>query len=160
VVVTLRSASVMTRDTGGVANAVRKQNLRDAIANAIAENVKAYDVADVCVHLLGLDPPASAYDDPMSSKRVYVRSRLIHKSVEELEVIARAVIDEYGDDDLEQLVAQLGMTGVAGELKTLSSLRTDLSHALSCEMPSTTSSRLRKTLGTASYTTNRSPEQV
>ena len=102
-----------------VANAVRKQNLRDAIANAIAENVKAYDVADVCVHLLGLDPPASAYDDPMSSKRVYVRSRLIHKSVEELEAIARTVIDEYGDDDLEQLVAQLGMTGVSGELKNL-----------------------------------------
>src|SRR5262249_47287421 len=46
-------------------------------------------------------------------------SRLIHKSVEELEAIARTVIDEYGDDDLEQLVAQLGMSDVSGELKNL-----------------------------------------
>lgn len=137
-----------------MANALRKQHLRDAIADAVAENVKAYDVPDVCVDLLGLDPPADGYDTAFSSKRVYVRTRLLKKSVAELEAIARTAIDEYGDDDLEQLVAQLGMTGVSGELKTSSSLRTGPSHASSCETPSTTSSRSRKTLSTASSTTN------
>ena len=33
--------------------------------------------------------------------------------------MARKIIDEYGDEYLEQLLAQLGMTGVAGELKNL-----------------------------------------
>ena len=101
-----------------MANASRKQNLREAIAGAIAENVKSYDVADVCVQLLGLEP-AGPGEDPFHSKRVYVRSRLINKSIAELETMARAVIDEYGDEDLERLVAQLGMTGVAGELKNV-----------------------------------------
>ena len=102
-----------------MAEAVRRQELRGAIANAIAENVKAYDVAAVCEHVLGLDPPKDAFDDPFSSKRVYVRSRLMRKSVDELEAIARKVIAEYGDEALEQLVAHLGVTGVAGELKNL-----------------------------------------
>jgi hypothetical protein len=69
-------------------NATRKQELRDAIADAIAENVKAYDVADVCVHLFGLDRPQNVYDDPYKSKRVCVRSRLMYKAVAELEEIA------------------------------------------------------------------------
>src|SRR5208282_471023 len=101
-----------------MANAVRKQNLREGITDAIAEHVKAYDVADVCVHLLGLDP-AGPGEDPFHSKRVYVRSRLLHKSIAELEAMARKIIDEFGDEYLEQLLAQLGMIGVAGELKNL-----------------------------------------
>jgi hypothetical protein len=100
-------------------NATRKQELRDAIADAIAENVKAYDVADVCVHLFGLDPPQSVYDDPYKSKRVYVRSRLMYKSVADLKEIAGKVVEEYGDATLEQLLAPSSMTGVAGELKNL-----------------------------------------
>ena len=101
-----------------MANTVRKQALRAAITEAIAENVKAYDVESVCVQLLGLDP-AGPGEDPFHSKRVYVRSRLLNKSIAELEAMALAVIDEYGDDALEQLVAQLGMTGVAGEMKNV-----------------------------------------
>jgi very-short-patch-repair endonuclease len=101
-----------------VANAVRKQKLREAIADAIAENVKAYDVAAVCVDLLGLEPAAPG-EDPFHSKRVYVRGRLLDKSIPELETMAYKIIEEYGDEYLEQLLAQLGMTGVAGELKNL-----------------------------------------
>jgi very-short-patch-repair endonuclease len=102
-----------------MANAVRAENLRNAIANAIAENVKSYNVEDVCVHVLGLPPAGPDAGDPFNSKRVYVRSRLIRRSVAELEAIARKVIDEYGDEALEALVAQLGVTGVGGELKNL-----------------------------------------
>ena len=48
-----------------------------------------------------------------------MKSRLIRKSVADLEVIARKVIEEYGDDALESLVSQLGVSGVDGELKNL-----------------------------------------
>jgi very-short-patch-repair endonuclease len=102
-----------------MANAVRREDLRVAIANAIAENVKSYDVADVCVSLLGLDPPKDQWDDPFRSKRVYVKSRLTNKSISELESMARKIIEEYGDGALEQLIKQLGVTGVAGEMKNL-----------------------------------------
>ena len=102
-----------------MANAARADGLRNGIANAIAENVKSYDVEDVCVHLLGLGPAAPEAGDPFNSKRVYVKSRLIRKSVADLEVMARKVIEEYGDDALESLVSPLGVTGVDGELKNL-----------------------------------------
>ena len=102
-----------------MANAVRAENLRNAIANAIAENVKSYDVEDVCAHVLGLPPAGPDAGDPFNSKRVYVRSRLGRRSVVELEAMARKVIDEYGDEALEALVAQLGVSGVGGELKNL-----------------------------------------
>jgi hypothetical protein len=102
-----------------MANAARADSLRNAIAIAIAENVKSYDVEDVCVHVLGLDPAGPDAGDPFNSKRVYVKSRLIRKSVADLEVMARKVIEEYGDDALESLVSQLGVTGVDGELKNL-----------------------------------------
>lgn len=79
-----------------MANAVRRQKLREAIADAITENVKAYDVADVCVDLLGLEPPGEG-EDSFYSKRVYVRGRLLNKSITEMEAMARKIIDEYGD---------------------------------------------------------------
>jgi hypothetical protein len=102
-----------------MANAVRADSLRNGIANAIAENVKSYDVEGVCINLLGLDPAGPDAGDPFNSKRVYVKSRLVRKSVADLEVMARKVIEEYGDDALESLVSQLGVTGVDGELKNL-----------------------------------------
>ena len=71
-----------------MANAVRRQKLREAIADAIAENVKAYDVADVCVDLLRLEPPGEG-EDPFYSKRVYVKGRLLNKSIAEMEAVAR-----------------------------------------------------------------------
>ena len=75
-------------------------------------------MAAVCVDLLGLEPAAPG-EDPFHSKRVYVRGRLLNKSIPELETMAHKIIEEYGDEYLEHLLAQLGMTGVAGELKNL-----------------------------------------
>ena len=99
-----------------MANAVRAENLRLAIAGALAESVKAYDLEQVCVSF-GLDPAGG--DDPFFSKRVYVKKRLIGKSVSDLMSLAHQVIEEYGDVALEQLVGQLGMTGVSGEMKNI-----------------------------------------
>jgi hypothetical protein len=72
-----------------MANAVRADHLRNGIADAIAENVKAYDVKDVCIQLLGLDATDCEAGDPYFSKRVYVKSRLVRKPVPELEFMAR-----------------------------------------------------------------------
>ena len=46
---------------------VSRLAVRDAICEALWENVKAQDLAEVCVHL-GLEPRADS-EDPFSSKR-------------------------------------------------------------------------------------------
>ncbi|MBK3582355.1 hypothetical protein JHN49_00950 [Streptomyces sp. MBT57] len=91
--------------------------LRDAIAEALWGYVKANRLAAVCEYL-GL-APQGADEDPFNSKRGYVLARLEDKSLPDLMEIARRVIEEYGDDDLQQLLAQLGLQGVSGELKNL-----------------------------------------
>jgi hypothetical protein len=77
--------------------------LREAIAETIAVNVKAYDIAAVCV-ALGLDP-CGPNEDPMRSKRVYVTHKLIGMMGAHLIEVARAVDDEYGDPDLAGIAA-------------------------------------------------------
>ena len=64
--------------------------LRDAIAGALWEYVKAQDLTEVCV-FLGLKPPGE-YEYPFSSKRSYVRARLLNKSTDELADLARKVV--------------------------------------------------------------------
>jgi very-short-patch-repair endonuclease len=91
--------------------------LRDAIAGSIAREVKAYDVAAFCEGL-GLAAQREG-EDPFRSKFTYVKSRLQERRLPELLDIARAVLAEWDDDDLEQLVARGGAAGVAGELKNL-----------------------------------------
>jgi hypothetical protein len=68
---------------------------------------------------LGSNHKKTGGDSPWSSKRVYVRSRLLNKSISELESMARKLIEEYGGEGLEGLVLRLGMTGVSGEMKNL-----------------------------------------
>jgi hypothetical protein len=58
-------ASLSSKESVLMANAVRKDELRNAIANAVAENVMAYDVADVCVSLLGLEPQKDGWRQPL-----------------------------------------------------------------------------------------------
>ncbi|MET8944582.1 hypothetical protein ABZX30_13615 [Streptomyces sp. NPDC004542] len=96
--------------------AVTPAALREAIAGAL-HVVKAYDLAAACEYL-GLEPQKPG-EDPFSSKRIYVRSRLQKKTLSELVDIARRVISEYGDDDLQALVSALGARGVDGEMKNL-----------------------------------------
>lgn len=93
--------------------------MRDAIANAVAGNVKAYEVADVCIDLLGLAPPRNEHDDPFASKRLYVGARLKGKSIEELTELARKVVAEYDDQELSAVLSRLGAHGVSGDLKNL-----------------------------------------
>jgi very-short-patch-repair endonuclease len=98
-------------------NAATRANLRDAIAEALWARVSATDLADVCVALLDLAPRGN--DDPMSSKRQYVRQRLMSKTVPELIDLAHKVVEEYGDTDLAAAVGKFGANGVDGELKNL-----------------------------------------
>jgi hypothetical protein len=92
--------------------------LREAIADTLAEYTKAYETEEAC-NGLGMPPAPEGSDGPWHSKRVYVRSRLAGRSREELVEIARRVVDEYGADDLEQYLGGVGVTGVDGELKNL-----------------------------------------
>ncbi|MER8160069.1 hypothetical protein [Streptomyces sp. NPDC094472] len=96
--------------------AVTPAALREAIAGAL-HVVKAYELAAACEYL-GLEPQKPD-EDPFNSKRIYVRSRLQKKTLSELVDIARRVISEYGDDDLQALVGALGARGVDGEMKNL-----------------------------------------
>ncbi|MFJ1562188.1 hypothetical protein [Streptomyces mirabilis] len=91
--------------------------LRDAIAGALWAHVKANRLAAVCGYL-GLAPQRPD-EDPYNSKRSYVHARLEDKPLPDLMAIARRVVAEYGDDDLQQLLAQMGLHGVSGELKNL-----------------------------------------
>lgn len=97
---------------------MKPRPMRDAIANSIAEELKAYDVAAFCVRL-GLAPQGEG-EDPMRSKRSYVLPRLQHLGMPELIELARVVLSEWDDDALQDLVYRAaGGGGVAGELKNL-----------------------------------------
>jgi hypothetical protein len=86
------------------------------LREAIACNVKAYDVPAVCVGL-GLAPGEAT--DAFRSKRAYVLSRLHNRPLGELAGIARRLVAEYGDEHLGALLEQLGAHGVQGELQNL-----------------------------------------
>lgn len=91
--------------------------LREAIAEAVWGHLSADDVPLFC-DAAGM--PAGPPDlDPWKSKRRYVRTRLIGLSGPELRKIAEAVIDQYDDQELAQLLAPTGVRGVDGELKNL-----------------------------------------
>ncbi len=72
------------------------------------ENVKAYNLAEVCV-ALGLAGQRDEYDNPAASKRVYVRSRILTKPMPELVDLARRLVEEYDDDKLRALLDRLGV---------------------------------------------------
>ncbi len=93
--------------------------LRDAIADVLAENVKAYNLAEVCV-ALGLEGQRDEYDSPSSSKRVYVRARILTKPMPELVDLGRRLVEEYDDDKLRALLDRIGGAhGVMGDLKNI-----------------------------------------
>jgi very-short-patch-repair endonuclease len=93
--------------------------LRDEIANIIATNEKAYDVPTIC-DALGLGPGSS--QDAFSSKRVYVRSRIITKNLSELADLGEKLLERYpGTSDLETMLKLLKHSGdgVQGGFKNL-----------------------------------------
>lgn len=93
--------------------------LREAIADAIAVNEKAYDVPTICT-ALGLAPGDSG--EAFSSKRVYVRSRIIAKSMGELVDLGEKLLERYPDaEDLRNMIKLFNTTrgGVVGHIKNL-----------------------------------------
>lgn len=99
-----------------MAGTPKPEPMREAIANSIAQ-LKEYDVAAFCVRL-GLAAQREG-EEPFRSKRVYVRARLRELELPELMTVARAVLTEWDDDTLQDLVDRAGVGGVAGELKNI-----------------------------------------
>ncbi|WP_405669584.1 hypothetical protein [Streptomyces sp. NBC_01530] len=91
--------------------------VRNAIAEALWAHVKAQDLAAVCKYL-GL-APQKPNEDPYNSKRSYVRARLQDMDLPALVTVARRVVSEYGDEDLHQVLAPLGLHGVSTDMKNL-----------------------------------------
>jgi very-short-patch-repair endonuclease len=91
--------------------------LRDAIADTLWQ-VNARELADICVSF-GLDPQNPDEDDPMLSKRSYVKRRIRSLSRESLLDLARAVNDDYPTEALARLLSPPAYRGVDGELKNL-----------------------------------------
>lgn len=109
------------------ARRIAPDRLRQEIAESLAQHVKAYDLAEVCV-TLGL-APCGEHEDPSRSKRVYAKQRLIGINGNALLKVGRAVVEDYDDPELEALVEQFNMQlnaqntpGAAGSAERLAEL--------------------------------------
>lgn len=82
--------------------------LRDHIAEAVAGNVKAYNVPTACMRL-GIQASVEESDasEAFGSKRIYVKSRLLSLSQSDLLRIAEAVLLEYASEDLSDTVSEM-----------------------------------------------------
>ncbi|MGP0102092.1 MAG: hypothetical protein ACLPUT_10815 [Solirubrobacteraceae bacterium] len=94
----------------------KPQQIRDHIAYFMQETVKAYEIDGVCDRL-GMPVVENAWT--YNSKRVYVQNRLAGVPAAELMEIARRVIDEFDDPELEQMLDGDGFRGVDGALKNI-----------------------------------------
>lgn len=116
----LTDLAVVASDPSLVARvaAPKKADLVAAVAEAIAEHVKSYDVAALCD---SLDMPAhpDAEADPFRSKRVYVSSRLQAVEVDRVVVIARRFLEDFDDAELATLVGRYRAPGPGGAVKNL-----------------------------------------
>lgn len=100
--------------------AVTPMKLQDSIAEVIWRELSATRVAEYCEGL-GLGEPFDDYDDPMSSKRAYVRAHTKGLGVAELVAVAESVLADFDDAELRSLVlaARQQHAGVAGPVKNL-----------------------------------------
>ena len=92
--------------------------LREAIADALAEE-KSYNLPAICT-ALELEPGTE--EEAYSSKRSYVRNRIITKSLSDLVDLGEKLLERYPNvEDLSNIVylfkAQAG--GVSGDIKNL-----------------------------------------
>jgi hypothetical protein len=94
----------------------KPQQIRDHIAYFLQETVKAYEIEGICDRL-GMPSVEDAWT--YNSKRVYVQNRLAAVPAAELTQIARRVIEEFDDPELEQLLEGGGFRGVDGALKNI-----------------------------------------
>jgi hypothetical protein len=77
--------------------------LRGQIAEAIWKHVSAQDVPAVATRL-GLAPGTEG--EAFHSKRRYIRTRILGMDEADLLKIARAVVAEYGDQELSDAIAE------------------------------------------------------
>lgn len=105
-------------DTPAGPPALTRATLRNAIAEALWFHVSANELAGVC-ESFGLAAQSGDDDDPMYSKRKYVRRRLLASTREDLIELARKVYEEFPTTELAQLIGSPGYRGVDGELKNL-----------------------------------------
>jgi len=111
---------------------VPTESIREAIACAIASNVKSYNVPDVCARL-GIQATVEAEDatEANQSKRLYVKKRLQSWQKPELLGLAGRLLEDYPSEELTDIVNESAVR--AGErvtelvrrdaLKSLNSLR-------------------------------------
>ena len=116
----LTELSVVAAETPAAAahNPPKKQGFIGGLANAIAEVVKAYDVAAICDGL-GMPPHPNPDADPFTSKRVYVTSRLQTVDVALVVRMSRRFLEDFDDPTLEALVSRYRPTGHGGTVKNL-----------------------------------------
>jgi hypothetical protein len=83
-------------------------DLRDRIAGAIAGEVKSYDVPTVCVKV-GIQNTVDAGDasEANSSKRVYVKKRILVLDKAPLLQIAKKILEEYSAPALAEIVTEM-----------------------------------------------------
>ncbi len=80
------------------------QDFRELIADSLAIHVKAYNLPKVCMDLgLGEGTAGEAHD----SKRTYVKDRLLKQSKEDLIRLTEAILEEYNDDNLLDIISEL-----------------------------------------------------
>jgi very-short-patch-repair endonuclease len=97
-------------------DAINAGALRLAIIEALYP-ISAHELADACA-ALGL-MPAREGEDPFSSKKRYISTRLHGRSLSELIDLGQRIAEDYGDDELARVLACTGPQGVDGELKNL-----------------------------------------
>jgi len=88
-------------------------DLRDALANAISAEVKAYNVADFCTKI-GLGPTSEDFGDPMNSKATYVGRHAMHADTPQLIKAARATLVEFDHAELRSIVEAASSVGQGG----------------------------------------------
>ena len=79
------------------------EEIRDAIAASL-HSVKAYDLPALCTKL-GLE--SGTEEEAFRSKWMYVRSRLRDHNLNDLIAVAKNVMDEIGDADLQDFVSEI-----------------------------------------------------
>lgn len=95
---------------------VKLHELREAIAEALRNAVRSYQLPAVCEGY-GLAPGDES--DAHYSKRMYVLNRIGNHKFEQLVELAYRVVDDYGCEELERLLARVSAQGVRGEFRNL-----------------------------------------
>jgi len=94
-----------------VHKSLKPEPLRQAIADSISANVKAYNVPAFCREI-GL--AAGDEDSAWASKAVYVAGLLQGWDLAGLLDVAQRVLGQWDDEELEALVGLAGLGGAGG----------------------------------------------